>query len=105
VVDLQGLLPELLDAALKLNGWENAARDAIMRIPKGWLLENIENAADPYLKNGQDEEYQLLLELYADIDFKLAQKLALKALEHDNLGIRETGRNFLMTGRWVNENI
>ncbi len=65
---------------------------AILSIPKEWLLENIEIVSEPYLGNGSGEVYRLFLGLFYKIDTELTRKLALRALEQD---VREAGQDFL----------
>lgn len=42
-------------------------RQVILSFPRQWVLENIEKNAEPVLKQGTDEEYRRLLELYLDL--------------------------------------
>ena len=50
--------------------------------------------AEPLLQDGTDEEYRRLLELYIDIDRELTQRLAGRALQHDEPDIHEVGEDF-----------
>ena len=69
-------------------------REAILSLPKTWLLENIENSAEELLADGTDEEYRRLLELYINIDDHLTEKLVKRALQHEDEDIREAGDDF-----------
>jgi hypothetical protein len=69
-------------------------RKAILCFPKNWLLANIENSAEPLIKDGTDEEYRRLLELYIHIDEGLTQKLVSQALNHPDPHIQEVGSDF-----------
>ena len=66
----------------------------ILSFDKTWLLENIETQAKSVLENGADEEYRRLLELYTQLDDKLTQCLAAKALQHPDINIQEVGEDF-----------
>jgi hypothetical protein len=95
VEERQSLFDDLLDLASVSQSDIELCRKAILSLPKNWLLANIENSAEPLLQDGTDEEYRRLLELYLDIDRKLAKRLAQRAVEHDDPDIREVGEDFL----------
>lgn len=90
----QNLFDELVDLASVSHSDIELCRKAIFSLPKSWVLANIEKSAEPLLKDGTDEEYRRLLELYIDIDRELAQRLAIRALQHDDPDIREVGEDF-----------
>jgi hypothetical protein len=69
-------------------------REAILSLPKTWLLANIEKSAEGLLADGTDEEYRRLLELYIKIDDRLTEKLVKRALQHEDADIREAGEDF-----------
>ena len=73
---------------------DSGAELSLNSFPKMWLLENIEKSAEPLLQDGTDEEYRRLLELYIDIDRELTQRLARRALQHDEPDIHEVGEDF-----------
>lgn len=91
----QSLFDKLIDLASVSHSDIELCRKAILSLPKNWLLANIEKSAEPLLQDGTDEEYRRLLELYIDIDRKLAQRLAQRAVQHDDPDIREVGEDFL----------
>jgi hypothetical protein len=66
----------------------------ILTFPDDWLLENIEERAEPLLINGSYEEYRCLLELYNKIDHNLTQRLASRAIQQNDLDIIEAGEDF-----------
>lgn len=74
----------------------DAFRDLILRLPRDWLLERIENAIEPHLADGTEDEYRRFLELYTDLDRGLALKLAKRAGAHSDPDIREAGEDFLL---------
>lgn len=90
----QSLFDELVDLASVSHSDIELCRKAILSLPKTWLLANIEKSADSLLQDGTDEEYRRLLELYIDIDGELTQRLARRALQHDDPDIREAGEDF-----------
>lgn len=94
VESLVVLLPELLDRCLSHRDvWR--ARPLIGTLPRAWLLERIERLVEPYLVEGDDEEYRRFLELYATLDSALTARLARRALAHNNPHVREAGADFL----------
>jgi hypothetical protein len=94
VEERQSLFDDLLDLASVSHSDIELCRKVILSLPKTWVLANIEKSAEPLLQAGTDEEYRRLLELYIDIDRELAQRLAIRALQHDDPDIREVGEDF-----------
>jgi hypothetical protein len=90
----QSLFDDLVDLASVSHSDIELCRKAILSLPKTWVLANIEKSAEPLLQDGTDEEYRRLLELYLDIDRELAQRLAIRALQHDDPDTREVGEDF-----------
>jgi hypothetical protein len=90
----QSLFDDLVDLASVSHSDIELCRKAILSLPKTWVLANIENSAEPLLQDGTDEEYRRFLELYIDIDRELAQRFALRALQHDDPDIHEVGEDF-----------
>ena len=98
IEERQSLLSELVDLATVGHSDIELCRQAILSVPKNWLLAHIENFAEPLLQHGTDEEYRRLLELYVELDWELTQRLAKRALEHQDPDIREAGQDFLSNG-------
>jgi hypothetical protein len=94
IEERQSLLDDLVDLASVSQSDIESCRKIILSFPKTWLLANIEKSAESLLKDGTDEEYRRLLELYIDIDRELTQKLVIRALQHDDPDIREAGEDF-----------
>lgn len=90
----QSLFDDLVDLASVSNSDIELCRKAILSLPKMWVLANLEKSAEPLLQDGTDEEYRRLLELYIDIDREVTQRLALRALQHDDPDIHEVGEDF-----------
>jgi len=90
----QSLFDDLVNLASVSHSHIEMTRQAILSLPKTWLLANIENSAKPLLKDGTDEEYRRLLELYIHIDEELTQKLVSEALNHPDPDIQEVGSDF-----------
>ena len=90
----QSLLDELVDLASVSHSDIDLCRQAILSLPKSWLLETIENRAEELLADGTDEEYGRLLELYINIDSQLTERLVKRALQHEDASIREAGEDF-----------
>ncbi|XWK88347.1 MAG: hypothetical protein U7127_29895 [Phormidium sp.] len=90
----QSLFDELVELASVSHSDIELCREAILSLPKTWLLVNIENSAEGLLADGTDEEYRRLLELYINIDKNLTEKLVKRALQHEDADIREAGEDF-----------
>src|SRR5215813_9525740 len=70
-------------------------RKFITALPRDWVLERVEAAAEPYLINGDMEEYRRLLELYLLLDEELTRKLAQRTLTHSDPEVIEAGQDFI----------
>lgn len=90
----QSLFDDLVDLASVAHSDIELCRKAILSLPKMWVLANLEKSAEPLLQDGTDEEYRRLLELYIEIDREVTQRLALRALQHDDPDIHEVGEDF-----------
>ena len=64
-------------------------------LPHDWVIENIEQFAEPLLVAGTEDEYRRFLELYFKLDKDLTLKLARRASQHKDGGIKEAGEDFL----------
>jgi hypothetical protein len=95
--ELQQLFDVLIRLAGEYTGYFEAVHKAILRIPKKWLLENIESVVEPYLQKCDGVEYRIYLSLFLKIDTELTKKYALRALEQENYDIREAGQDYLET--------
>lgn len=89
------LFPELLGVASFVSGSTLAARDLVLSLPKEWVLANVEEAAEPLLRDGSYEEYRALFEVYIRLDRSLAEKLAHRAAKETDEDIKEGGQDFL----------
>lgn len=90
----QTLFLPLLDLVSVSHSDLELCRQALLALPKPWLLARIESAAAELLQTASDEEYRRLLEFYLLIDRALAQRLATQALQHLDPDIQEVGLEF-----------
>jgi len=95
--DLKQLFEELLGAASYSHGGTGTAQKLILSLPREWLLTNIEVYAEPFISSGDYEVYWALLTLYSKLDRDLTQRLAQRAVNQENIDIREAGEAFLTT--------
>lgn len=95
IEELEQLFAELLFLASFVHGQLQQVRSTILRIPKEWILEHIEQESEPLLKNGTYEEYRRLLELYLSLNAELTRKLAERAAANSDPDIKEVGDDFL----------
>jgi hypothetical protein len=92
---LQMIISNLLAIASSLNGQMDTARDLILTIPRTWLLEHIEDAAESVLMREDDEDYRGLFELYLRIERQLARRLAERAVASQKPEVVEAGKYFM----------
>ena len=92
-------LMQLFDVLVPLvstgHGYIGKVREAILTLPHDWVIQNIEQLAEPLLADGTDDEYRRFLELYYELDKSLTLKLARRASQHKNSDIREAGEDFI----------
>ena len=89
------LFPELVFLTSFSHGAVGTVRQVILSLPREWVLEYIEQNAEPYLKTGTCDEYRRFLELYSELDREITLRLAKRALKHDDPDVREAGTEFL----------
>jgi len=70
-------------------------RKFILALPRDWVLERVEAVAEPYLINGDMEEFRRYLELYLLLGEELTRKLAQRALAHSDPDVIEAGQDFI----------
>jgi hypothetical protein len=92
---LKQLFPELVFLATFDHPDLSTVRKTIRRIPRSWLVSNLDAVAREHLQDADDAVYRRLLELYSGIDFDLAVRLAAEAATSDDADIREAGDDFL----------
>ncbi len=91
--DLLPLFAELLSVASYSDKLADAVHTAILRMPRDWVIEHIDLAAEPIFITGTGDEFRHMLDLYRLIDRDLALKLASRALAHQNPDIQEAGQD------------
>jgi hypothetical protein len=93
--ELQCLFDELIALARASHGPLGYVRDLILSLPKDWVLARIGAAAEPYLRDGTEEDYRRFLELYDLLDRDLTLTLARRAGGHADPEVREAGEEYL----------
>ncbi|HEY6388090.1 MAG TPA: hypothetical protein VIX91_20620 [Candidatus Acidoferrum sp.] len=93
--EVEELLPELLHLAGGVHRHLWQVRALIRNLPKDRLVARIERLAEPILASGDAQEYYRFLELYAQIDYGLTERLAKRAASSADHDIREAGQSFL----------
>ncbi len=91
------LLPEILYAycLLTKDGDLQQPRDFISSLPREAVLATIEAAAEPLLEIDTENEYRRLLELYEQLAPALTKRLAQRAAQNGDAGIKEVGEDYL----------
>lgn len=93
--ELERIFDELVALASASHGSMGYVRDLILTLRRDWILARVEAAAEPYLREGAEDEYRRFLELYDLLDRDLTLKLARRAVEHQDPDIREAGQEYL----------
>jgi hypothetical protein len=92
--EVRALFSDLVNVASVGHSNIEPARFVILSLSREWVIANIEAAAEPLLREGGEEEYRRLLELYNLLDGRLAARLAARARASDDPAIREAGVDF-----------
>ena len=89
------LFSTLIDLASVGHSDIQLVREVILdNFSKEYLMLYTEDAAEPILNIGDEEEYRRLAELYTLIDFRLLRPLVKDALMSDNSHIYEVGLDY-----------
>ena len=70
-------------------------REALVALPRAWLLARIERLAEPLVALHDEWEYRRLLEVLWLIDRRLVWNLAHRGLDSTDAGISEAAGDFL----------
>lgn len=89
------LFDELVYLCSFAHGSIGAVREVILALPRDWVLANIEQTAEPLLKNGTYDEYRRFLELYLELNPEITLRLAQRAKKHEDSDVREAGNDFI----------
>lgn len=89
------LFPELINLARAVHGPVGFIWGLILSLPRDWVLTHIEPEVDAILRNEEEDDYWMFLQLYEQLDAGLALKLARRAASHVNPDIRELGEDSL----------
>lgn len=89
------LLPEWINLARAAHSPFQIAWKVIESLPREWVLANIEKEVDAILKNEEETDYWMFLQLYARLNGTLMRKLAERASNHAEPEIRELGVEYL----------
>jgi hypothetical protein len=92
----EAVLTYLLELACQAQNTRNIdlGRMALLRLPTGWLVERIEQIAEPLLQLNDEWEYRRLLEVYERLDSALTQRLAARGMNSDQPDIRATAQEY-----------
>lgn len=93
--ELAELFRELVFLASVSHGLAGAIRKLLMSLPREFVLREIEEVAEPLLREGDYDVYRRLLELYSELDAGLVRRLATRAAQNPDEDIREAGLDFL----------
>jgi hypothetical protein len=90
---------ELFDQLLLLSSIPHAdmvgCHDAILSLPRDWVVSRIETEAEPIIATAGYAEYSSLLCLFGELDDALAKQLAGRAMRSEDSDVQEVGSRFL----------
>jgi hypothetical protein len=91
------VLSYLLELACQAQNMRNIelGRTALLALPRAWLLDRIEAAAEPLLELGDEWEYRRLGEVYLGLDQELVRGLIARGRDSQDEGIKEAAEDFL----------
>jgi hypothetical protein len=69
--------------------------DVIADMPRDWVLEHVERAAEASLASGEYEEYGTILSLFDRLDAALGRRLAERMTSHREEDVRDLGERHL----------
>jgi hypothetical protein len=94
--EIKQLFDTIMIYASYQNGFYKVAQSLILSLPKEWLIEHIETAANKILadENAGYIEYGFILDIYGQIDKKLADDFANRAKNHADSDIRDLGESY-----------
>ena len=93
--EVKSFLEELLTYVGYPKRYVMEARALIKRLPREWLIDNIEENAECALTYGDYTEYGRIGYLYLSLDRDLAYRLAQRALAHPDPDVQEVGRDIM----------
>jgi hypothetical protein len=79
-------------------------RPLISALPRAWVLDHIEEVAEPLLHDSDSISYRMLLELFLVLDANLAMRLARRAAAHPDVDVAEAGDDYISMLAVVNNN-
>lgn len=87
----------LLELACQAQNINNImlGRNALLSLPRDWLVQTIECYAEFLLELEDEWEYRRLLEVYEQLDDTLVHRLALRGLTSPDSEIQETAHELL----------
>lgn len=92
----EALLSGFLELACQCQNEGNilSGRQGILSLPRDWVIQHIEDLAEPLLQADDVYEWRRLMEVYDDLDEDLMKRLALRAISHSNPEIKEVGEDY-----------
>jgi hypothetical protein len=93
--ELKQLFSEWVNLARCAHSPFKPAWDVILSLPREWVLQHIEPEVDAILRDEEEDDYWMFLQLYERLDRDLTLQLARRAAAHANPDIRELGEDCL----------
>ena len=87
--------PDLVFLASSAHGSLGVVRNAILALPRDYVLNNVEKEAEGYLRDVTYDEFRRFLELFWLLDRGMTRRLAERAAGQIDADIREAGVDFL----------
>jgi hypothetical protein len=103
--ELKALFDRLLSAACQTSNLIAFAIPILLRLPKQWLLEHLDNRIEPLMTKYQSDAYIAIIEIYKRLDLGKALEWTKKAHSHTDPHIKQVGDDFMAEFRKVNPNL
>lgn len=103
--ELKELFDRLLSAACQTSNLIAFAIPILLRLPKQWLLEHLDNRIQPFIAKYQSEAYIAIIEIYKRLDLGKALEWTKKAAADNDEHIKQIGNDYLAEFRKVNPSL
>ena len=88
-------LQPLMLSLCSSGSYAHIAKPFILALPRTWVMENIEREAESVLLENDFGDWCNILDLFDQIDFDLARRLAVRLTRHEDNEIRDWGNDYL----------
>jgi hypothetical protein len=103
--ELKLIFDRLLSSACQTSNLIAFAIPILLRLPKQWLLENLDKHIEPFIAKYQSEAYIAIIEIYKRLDLGKALEWTKRASADADPHIKQVGEDFMAQFRKVNPSL